>query len=92
MFLCTLRLPSFRPRPCASRASANQNVAGVFTVWLSVAQLQCYTVCYTVTTMIYVPVCCAGPRRGRRCGSARGSPPLAAHGTVLEFVFDSRAA
>ena len=28
MFLCTLRLPSFRPRPCASRGSTNQNVAG----------------------------------------------------------------
>ena len=28
MFLCTLRLPSFRPRPCASRGSTNQNIAG----------------------------------------------------------------
>ena len=28
MFLCTLRLPSFRPQACASRGSHNQNVAG----------------------------------------------------------------
>ena len=25
MLLCTLRLPSFRPQPCASHASTNQN-------------------------------------------------------------------
>ena len=28
MFLCAWRLPSFRPRPCASRGSRNQVVAG----------------------------------------------------------------